>query len=101
VIRIPAEDVASQFTLIDYDLFKKIDLDELTGCGWIKKNKNQISPNVVAYTRRFNHVRSNLNTHFMKLFEIHLFIFDGIIESIYVFTGQLLGNRRNIEPRCV
>lgn len=58
VIRIPCEDVASQFTLIDFDLFKKVELEELTSCGWIKKNKNDVAPNIVAFTRRFNHVRS-------------------------------------------
>lgn len=56
VMRVPPEDVAAQFTLIDHELFVKIDLEELISCGWIKKEKNQVAPNVVAYTRRFNHV---------------------------------------------
>jgi len=56
VTRIPAEDIAAQLTLIDQELFCKIDLEELTSCGWIKKNKRETAPNVVNYTRRFNHV---------------------------------------------
>ncbi len=58
VTRVPAEEVAGQLTLIDSELFKKIDLEELTSCGWIKKNKQVIAPHTVAYTRRFNHVSS-------------------------------------------
>ncbi|ODN05272.1 Ras-specific guanine nucleotide-releasing factor RalGPS1 [Orchesella cincta] len=56
VTRIPPEEIAAQFTLIDHELFVKIDLEELICCGWIKKEKNVVAPNVVAYTRRFNHV---------------------------------------------
>jgi len=60
VTRIPPEEVAAQFTLIDHELFVKIDIEELICCGWIKKEKNIVAPNVVAYTRRFNHVRDCL-----------------------------------------
>ena len=61
VTRLPPDEVAAQLTLIDFEIFTKIDLEELISCGWIKKNKQQISPNVVAYTRRFNHVRNPFN----------------------------------------
>ena len=29
---------------------------ELSGCGWTKKHKLDLAPNVVAFTKRFNHV---------------------------------------------
>lgn len=29
---------------------------ELSGCGWTKKQKLDLAPNVVALTKRFNHV---------------------------------------------
>lgn len=73
VMRVPPEEVAAQFTLIDHELFVKIDLDELIGIGWIKKEKNQVAPNVVAYTRRFNHVReSNCRLHEILFFHVEL-----------------------------
>ncbi|XP_052872586.1 ras-specific guanine nucleotide-releasing factor RalGPS2-like [Anopheles cruzii] len=50
----PAE-LASQITLLDFPTFNLIQPDELTGCGWTKKNKHTLAPNVVAFTKRFNH----------------------------------------------
>lgn len=53
---IPAEDLATQLTLLDACVFKSIRPEELSSCSWNKKNKLTIAPNVVAFTRRFNHV---------------------------------------------
>jgi hypothetical protein len=50
------EELASQLTLLDSALFKALLPDELTSCSWNKKNKLEVAPNVVALTRRFNHV---------------------------------------------
>ncbi|XP_053674945.1 ras-specific guanine nucleotide-releasing factor RalGPS1 [Anopheles nili] len=50
----PAE-LAAQITLLDFPIFNAIQPEELTGCGWTKKNKHTLAPNVVGFTKRFNH----------------------------------------------
>ncbi|XP_076263008.1 ras-specific guanine nucleotide-releasing factor RalGPS2-like isoform X2 [Rhynchophorus ferrugineus] len=56
ILRIPAEDFAAQLTILDWPVFSNILPDELTSCGWNKKNKLTVAPHVVAFSRRFNHV---------------------------------------------
>ncbi|XP_012273838.1 ras-specific guanine nucleotide-releasing factor RalGPS1 isoform X2 [Orussus abietinus] len=53
---IPAEDLATQLTLLDLPAFRSIRPEELSSCSWNKKNKLIVAPNVVGFTRRFNHV---------------------------------------------
>nr|XP_032660693.1 ras-specific guanine nucleotide-releasing factor RalGPS2-like isoform X2 [Chelonoidis abingdonii] len=45
-----------QITLMDVPVFKAIQPEELSSCGWNKKEKYSSAPNAVAFTRRFNHV---------------------------------------------
>lgn len=54
-LRVSPDELAGQITLLDFPVFAAIQPDELTSCSWTKKNKHQIAPNVVAFTRRFNH----------------------------------------------
>lgn len=86
-LRIPADELAGQITLLDFPAFSDIQPDELTSCAWTKKNKYTVAPNIVAFTKRFNHTsfwtiheilsgptpkrRAEIMSHFIKVRNFH------------------------------
>ncbi|XP_078248500.1 ras-specific guanine nucleotide-releasing factor RalGPS2 isoform X9 [Pogona vitticeps] len=61
VLKVTPEEYAGQITLMDIPVFKAIQPEELSSCGWNKREKYSSAPNAVAFTRRFNHKLYELN----------------------------------------
>uniref|UniRef100_A0AAY5KMD4 Ral GEF with PH domain and SH3 binding motif 2 n=1 Tax=Esox lucius TaxID=8010 RepID=A0AAY5KMD4_ESOLU len=61
VLKVTPEEYAGQITLMDAPVFKAIQPEELSSCGWNKKEKHSSAPNAVAFTRRFNQKLCDIN----------------------------------------
>jgi len=61
-----AEEIARQLTLIEFNLYKAIKPWEFFNQSWTKKNKEQLSPNIIAMIKRFNRVSGWVATEIVK-----------------------------------
>ncbi|XP_014888383.1 ras-specific guanine nucleotide-releasing factor RalGPS2 isoform X2 [Poecilia latipinna] len=93
VLKVTPEEYAGQITLMDAPVFKAIQPDELSSCGWNKKEKHSSAPNVVAFTRRFNQtsfwvVREILHAQTLKI--------RAEVLSLYIRTAKKLCDMNNL-----
>uniref|UniRef100_A0AAV2KXV2 Ras-GEF domain-containing protein n=1 Tax=Knipowitschia caucasica TaxID=637954 RepID=A0AAV2KXV2_KNICA len=93
VLKVTPEEYAGQITLMDTPVFKAIQPDELSSCGWNKKEKHSSAPNVVAFTRRFNQtsfwvVREILHAQTLKI--------RAEVLSLYIRTAKKLCDMNNL-----
>ncbi|XP_051789216.1 ras-specific guanine nucleotide-releasing factor RalGPS2 isoform X5 [Erpetoichthys calabaricus] len=93
VLMVTPEEYAGQITLMDAPVFKAIQPEELSSCGWNKKEKHSSAPNAVAFTRRFNLVsfwvvREILHAQTLKI--------RAEVLSHYIKTGKKLCELNNL-----
>ncbi|KAI3368939.1 hypothetical protein L3Q82_025914 [Scortum barcoo] len=93
VLKVTPEEYAGQITLMDAPVFKAIQPEELSSCGWNKKEKHSSAPNVVAFTRRFNQtsfwvVREILHAQTLKI--------RAEVLSLYIRTAKKLCDMNNL-----
>uniref|UniRef100_UPI0037E91721 ras-specific guanine nucleotide-releasing factor RalGPS2 isoform X2 n=1 Tax=Semicossyphus pulcher TaxID=241346 RepID=UPI0037E91721 len=93
VLKVTPEEYAGQITLMDAPVFKAIQPEELSSCGWNKKEKHSSAPNVVAFTRRFNQtsfwvVREILHAQTLKI--------RAEVLSLYIRTAKKLCDSNNL-----
>ena len=50
------QQIAEHLTIIDYEVYSKIHVQELKEKRWQHKNKNELAPNLVFMASRFNEV---------------------------------------------
>ncbi|XP_035032127.1 ras-specific guanine nucleotide-releasing factor RalGPS2 isoform X3 [Hippoglossus stenolepis] len=93
VLKVTPEEYAGQITLMDAPVFKEIQPEELSSCGWNKKEKHSSAPNAVAFTRRFNQtsfwvVREILHAQTLKI--------RAEVLSLYIRTAKKLCDINNL-----
>jgi len=59
-------ELARQMTLLEYELFKKINPSEFLNQAWTKSSRRKTSPNICAVTDQFNNVSAWIATEILK-----------------------------------
>lgn len=78
---------ARQFTLLEYELFKKVKPAELVDSAWTKKDREEISPNLLRFKRFGNHFTFWLELQILETenFEERVAVYSRILEILQVF----------------
>ena len=78
---------ARQFTLLEYELFKKVKPSELVDCAWTKKDKERTSPNLLRFTNCGNNYTYWLEQQILETenFEERVAVYSRILEILQVF----------------
>ncbi|KAF2074282.1 hypothetical protein CYY_004415 [Polysphondylium violaceum] len=66
ILAIPAEEIAKQLTLIEFDIFSKIQSNEFLNQAWAKEKTFHLAPNIRAAIDRFNLVTKWVSTIILK-----------------------------------
>lgn len=56
LLTLPTHELARQISLLDLTAYNSILAEELRGCAWQGKEKFRTAPNIVNFTRRFQHL---------------------------------------------
>jgi len=66
ILALPAEEIAKQLTLIEFDIFSKIQSNEFLNQAWSKEKTFHLAPNIRAAIDRFNLVTKWVSTIILK-----------------------------------
>ncbi|ELP85790.1 guanine nucleotide exchange factor, putative [Entamoeba invadens IP1] len=69
------KDVAQQIMLMQYDLFRRIPVEELLSQGWMKKENKVITPNIVKMMQMTNSLSYKVQTTILSLSKLKHRIF--------------------------
>eukprot|EP01132_Coremiostelium_polycephalum_P002360 gene2360-2911_t len=66
ILNIPADEIAKQLTLIEFDIYSKIQTNEFINQAWAKEKTRHLAPNIRAAIDRFNLVTKWVCTIILK-----------------------------------
>lgn len=54
VLAFNSEELARQLTLLEFDIYKNIKINEFYKNAWMSKEKDKLAPNIIKLIHRFN-----------------------------------------------
>eukprot|EP00041_Stephanoeca_diplocostata_P032407 m.1037421 g.1037421 ORF g.1037421 m.1037421 type:complete len:369 (-) comp24143_c0_seq10:104-1210(-) len=93
VLDTPPLSLAQQITLLDFEAFEQIGPEELRGEAWTKKNKCELAPHVIGFTRRFNDVSYWVITEILRHDELSQ---RARCLSHFIYTAKCLRELNNV-----